>query len=49
LLATALTVCYDQTYDGNGQMTGVNEPIMKTDRRGRQRYTPEQEKTMVLT
>ena len=28
-------------------MTAMNESIMKTDRRGRLRYTPEQKKTMV--
>ena len=28
-------------------MTPMNESIMKTDRRGRLRYTPEQKKTMV--
>ena len=28
-------------------MTPMNESIMKTDRRGRLRYTPEQKKTMI--
>lgn len=28
-------------------MTAMNESIMKTDQRGRLRYTPEQKKTMV--
>ena len=28
-------------------MTALNESIMKTDRRGRLRYTPEQKKTMI--
>ena len=28
-------------------MTPMNESIMKADRRGRLRYTPEQKKTMV--
>ena len=28
-------------------MTAMNESIMKTDRRGRMRYAPEQKKTMV--
>ncbi len=31
----------------NSYETAINEFIMKTDRRGRLRYTPEQKKTMV--